>query len=142
MNRVKIIATDVEFPTGAEMKFFDSIDELPLLPSSEFFYLIDDNDDIMVKQGVSVDDYWQHYLHIESHLKKLFSILTAYKPSMNSSSFIVEKYGKWHRHNDTFKNLQSIGVTSRRRQNLRGSKLKASLVVTNNDTLNHLNDYL
>lgn len=69
LNRVKIIATNVEFPTGAEMDFFDLIDELPLLPSSEFFYLIDDNDDIMVKQGVSVDDYWQHNLQIESHLK-------------------------------------------------------------------------
>lgn len=32
-------------------------------------------------------------------------------------------------------------ITSRRRQNLRGLALKASMVVTNNDTLNHLTDY-
>lgn len=55
LNRVKIIATNVESPTGAETKFLDLIDELPLLPSSEFFYLIDDNGDVMVKQGVTTD---------------------------------------------------------------------------------------
>lgn len=43
--------------------------------------------------------------------------------------------------NNEFTNLRSTHITSRRRQNLRGVNLKAAMVVTSSETLNHLNDY-
>lgn len=42
---------------------------------------------------------------------------------------------------DDFVDLRSTQITSRRRQNLGAIHLAASMVVTNNDTLNHLSDY-
>lgn len=61
LSRARIIATNVEenkmSKRGVE-KIFDLIDELPLLPSSEFFFLIDsndDNEDVMVKQGAALE---------------------------------------------------------------------------------------
>lgn len=50
-------------------------------------------------------------------------------------------YGKWTKVNDSFIDLRVIKVTSKRRRNLSGAELKASLVVTDNETLNHLEDY-
>lgn len=136
-----MIATNVAAVGGVEQEFLKIIDELPLLPSSDFFYLIDDNNhDIVVNQGVFVTTMKK--VTCTTFLSLYFLITIAYKLSMDSSSVIIEKYGKWHRHNDTFENLQTIKITSRRRQNLRGLNLKASLVVTNNDTLHHLDDYL
>lgn len=40
-----------------------------------------------------------------------------------------------------FYDIRNTSITSRRRQNLQGILLRASMVVTNNDTLNHLTDY-
>lgn len=54
---------------------------------------------------------------------------------------IIETFGKWNEMNDTFTDLRVNKITSRRRQNLFGAKLKASMVVTNNETMNHLEDY-
>lgn len=52
---------------------------------------------------------------------------------------IVEIFGEIR--NGQFIDYRSNPITSRRRQNLFGLHLKASMVVTNNDTLNHLTDY-
>lgn len=57
------------------------------------------------------------------------------------SELIEEVYGKWSKENNSFKDLRLVKITSRRRQNLRLTNLKASMVITNNDTLNHLDDY-
>lgn len=57
------------------------------------------------------------------------------------SELIEEIYGKWSNENNSFTDLRSTKITSRRRQNLRRTILKASMVITNNDTLNHLDDY-
>lgn len=52
---------------------------------------------------------------------------------------IVEPFGTIG--NNHFIDLRSTSITSRRRINLSGYNFKASMVLTNNDTLNHLNDY-
>lgn len=57
------------------------------------------------------------------------------------SELIEEIYGKWSKKNNSFTDLRSTKITSRRRQNLKRTNLKASMVITNNDTLNHLDDY-
>lgn len=57
------------------------------------------------------------------------------------SELIEEVYGKWSKENNSFQDLRLVKITSRRRQNLRLTNLKASMVITNNDTLNHLDDY-
>lgn len=53
---------------------------------------------------------------------------------------IIELYGVWS--NNTLTNYLTTHVTSRRRQNLKGAFLKASMVVMDNDTLNHLEDFV
>lgn len=58
-----------------------------------------------------------------------------------NSSLITESFGKWLKVSDSFKDLRVIKVTSKRRRDLMGAELKASLVVTNNETLKHLEDY-
>lgn len=41
----------------------------------------------------------------------------------------------------SFHNLRTLKVDSIRRKNLNGITLRASLVITNNDSINHLYDY-
>lgn len=69
-----------------------------------------------------------------------FFLFQVYKASLDSP-LITEMYGKWFKVNDSFIDLRKVKVTSRRRRNLMGAKLNASMVVTNNDTLKHLTDY-
>lgn len=57
------------------------------------------------------------------------------------TQLLTEIFGKWSKVNNTFEDLRKVKVTSLRRRNLLGAKLKASMVVTNNDTLSHLEDY-
>lgn len=64
----------------------------------------------------------------------------AYKTA-DDSPILTETFGKWNRVDDTFQDLRQVRISSRRRKNLRQAKLKASMVVTNADTLNHLEDY-
>lgn len=52
---------------------------------------------------------------------------------------IIERYGRIS--DGTFIDYRSTSITSQRRRKLLGHRLKASMVVTNNDTLNHLTDY-
>lgn len=56
-----------------------------------------------------------------------------------SMPLILEPFGNIE--NGQFIDGRSKQITSQRRQNLLGLRLKASMVVTNNDTLNHLSDY-
>lgn len=56
-----------------------------------------------------------------------------------SMPLIFETFGNIE--SGQFIDYRSTSITSRRRQNLCGLHLKASMVVTNNDTLNHLTDY-
>lgn len=57
------------------------------------------------------------------------------------SELIEELYGKWISSSRKIEDMRKTAVTSRRRQNLKKALMKASMVVTNNDTLNHLTDY-
>lgn len=61
-----------------------------------------------------------------------------YRPDM-TMPLIIEQFGRIS--NGDFIDLRDIFITSRRRCNLFGLTLKASMVLTNNDTLNHLTDY-
>ena len=54
---------------------------------------------------------------------------------------LYETFGKWFKINDSIVDLRKIKVTSRRRQNLHGALLTASMVITNNNSLNHLDDH-
>lgn len=101
--------------TVEEKRVLDFFRNYPILPSAEiFFFLTANDDDISVKQIYRV--------------AKDFPL-------------IEENYGKYLTKNDTFVDLRLHPVTSRRRRNLMGAQLNASLVVTHNDTLQHLHDY-
>lgn len=52
---------------------------------------------------------------------------------------LVEPIGYWNK-DDGFKNIEIEQITTRRRNNLKGLILNTCIVITNNDTLNHLTD--
>lgn len=107
----KIVILD----TVEENRVLDLFQNYPILPSAEIFFFFTANDDeILVKQIYRVAEDFP---------------------------LIQEIYGKYSTKNDTFVDLRSHPVTSRRRRNLMGAQLNASLVVTHNDTLQHLHDY-
>lgn len=61
-----------------------------------------------------------------------------YKTAIQEDT-IIEDIGLFE--NENFIDSRSSLITSRRRQNLQSIRLKASMVVTGNDTLDHLTDY-
>lgn len=70
--------------------------------------------------------------------KNDFVIQQLYRVDMRMS-LIVEQFGRIS--NGEFVDYRDTPITSRRRHNLFGLKLKASMVITDNDTLDHLTDY-
>ncbi|XP_053687299.1 uncharacterized protein LOC128736830 [Sabethes cyaneus] len=68
-----------------------------------------------------------------------FSIMQVYRYSSNSDVVEEQPFGYWRR--GMVVKLRTNSVTANRRQNLNRFKLRASLVITNNDTINHLADY-
>lgn len=55
-------------------------------------------------------------------------------------SLIHEPFGKWDLKNGLI-DCRSTRIISRRRKNLLGKVLIASIVLTNNDSINHMDDY-
>ncbi|XP_058463500.1 ionotropic receptor 75a-like [Malaya genurostris] len=97
-----------------QMQFYvQSLADLPVLVSSEVF--------LFIKRGTD------HFL-----------INQIYKTGV-SSSLVVELFGTWI--NGSLIDERNLAVTSTRRLNLRGHTLRASMVVTNPETLHHLTDY-
>lgn len=97
-----------------ENEVLDFFSDFPILPSSEVFFFAKSDEEIFIKQ--------------------------IYRVSAETS-LIQEFYGKYLIKNDSYVDLRSQRVTSRRRRNLMGIQINASLVVTNNETLDHLHDY-
>lgn len=93
----------------------DLFEHLPILPRSEIFFM-----------------FYQNVL--EGYVVKQL-----YRTAMDQP-LMIEMFGEVT--NGTFQDLRTIFITSRRRQHLQGIQLKASMVVTNNDTLKHLTDYM
>lgn len=67
-----------------------------------------------------------------------FAVKEVYRTGLNQT-LLTESVGNVI--NATFIDKRTTTITSRRRQNLQGIQMRASMVVTNNDTLNHLTDY-
>lgn len=87
---------------------------LPILPRSEIFFISCEHESIS------------------------YEIKEVYRTALDQPLLLVN-VGKIL--NGTFNDDRTSSITSRRRQNLHGIKLNASMVVTNNDTLKHLTDY-
>lgn len=69
---------------------------------------------------------------------KSFVIQQFYRISM-AMPLIFENFGRIS--NGVFLDHRITPITSRRRSNLLGLCLNASMVITDNDTVNHLTDY-
>lgn len=98
-----------------ENKIENTFETLSVLPKSDIYYmkmLQDTTDNWMVQQIYRID---------------------------LSMPLIMEPFGNIR--NGQFIDDRSTAIISRRRQNLFGLHLKASMVVTNNETMNHLTDY-
>lgn len=67
-----------------------------------------------------------------------FVIQQLYRIDM-TMPMIVESFGQIS--NNVFTDQRITPIVSRRRSNLFGLRLNASMVLTDNDTLNHLMDY-
>ncbi|XP_001651553.2 glutamate receptor 2 [Aedes aegypti] len=100
-------------PEEQKQLFLDKLVDLPLLISSEIFLLIKEQDG-------------------------LYRIGQIFKQSTDAP-LDVEPLGTWS--NGSMVDNRRTQVTSIRRLNLNGHTLKASLVITNPDTLHHLTDY-
>uniref|UniRef100_A0A182SYQ8 Ionotropic receptor 75a N-terminal domain-containing protein n=1 Tax=Anopheles maculatus TaxID=74869 RepID=A0A182SYQ8_9DIPT len=99
--------------------YLDVLKDLPVLVSSEVF--------VMLKEDVDSIRFLQVY-RVSRHTKLL-----------------TESYALWTRSTDggrgQMQDLRTQKVTSVRRKNLHGHHLRASMVITNPDTMNHLTDY-
>lgn len=100
--------------TSIESNVVELFKHFPILPRSEIFFIACEDD------------------------SKLYGIKEVYRTSLDQP-LLLENIGTIF--NVTFNDMRTSLITSRRRQDLRGVKLRASMVVTNNDTLNHLTDY-
>lgn len=109
------IVWNVPSSEESEKNVWPIFENITILPKSEIFYITNSvaSNNLIIQQ--------------------------VYKIGLETS-LMVEQFGEItgqgyfidHRH---------TSITSRRRQNLLGLHLKACMVVTNNDTLNHLTDY-
>lgn len=102
--------------------------DLPILVSSEIFYVIPEMNDGILKMNQT------------QPTNSNFIINQIYRTRVEEP-LRHEVFGKW---NDLvgFKRIDRRDeVTSRRRRNLNKTTIHASLVVTDNDTLHHLADY-
>lgn len=97
-----------------ETELLETLENSPILPRSEIFYIYSDR------------------------LSEVHFIKQLYRAAM-LEPIIIEMFGIIA--NDSFIDQRVTSITSRRRQDLRGIKIEASMVITNNDTLNHLTDY-
>lgn len=89
---------------------------LEVFPKSEIFYLTDSNvaEKLLLRQ--------------------------LYRTGIDRP-LVIECYGEIDIAEESFADYRTTAITSRRRQNLQGLTLQASMVITNNDTLNHLSDH-
>lgn len=71
---------------------------------------------------------------------KWLSRFAVYKIHSKSENIICEPFGKWSSENGLF-DERSTRILSRRRRNLMGRTISVSMVLTNNDSINHLHDY-
>ncbi|XP_050074306.1 ionotropic receptor 75a-like [Anopheles maculipalpis] len=107
-------------PTTIE-HYLETLKNLPVLVSSEVF--------VMLKETVDLIRFAQ-----------------VYRVSRNTE-LLTENYALWTRstvgasERGLLQDLRTHKVTSVRRKNLHGHQLRASMVITNPDTMNHLTDY-
>ncbi|XP_049294901.1 ionotropic receptor 75a-like [Anopheles funestus] len=100
--------------------YLEALKELPVLVSSEVFVMLkEDNNSIRFVQVYRVS---------------------------RSTELLTENYALWKRSTigvdvGQMIDLRTQKVTSVRRKDLRGHPLRASMVITNPDTMNHLTDY-
>uniref|UniRef100_A0A182M3R5 Ionotropic glutamate receptor C-terminal domain-containing protein n=1 Tax=Anopheles culicifacies TaxID=139723 RepID=A0A182M3R5_9DIPT len=87
----------------------------------------------------------EHYLEVLKELPVLVSseLFVMLKEEDNSIRFAQEHFALWKRSTSGGQmiDLRTHKVTSVRRKNLHGHPLRASMVVTDPDTMNHLTDY-
>lgn len=82
---------------------------------------------------INSEFYWLDY-----DVSSTFNIIQMYTASA-TATMIMENVGRIV--DNEFIDFRSTRIVSERRKNLLGMHFKASMVVTNNDTLNHLTDY-
>lgn len=67
-------------------------------------------------------------------------IVIVYKTHANSSVVYYENFGVWDPNNG-FVDERSTRILSKRRRDLQGQVISIAMVLTNNDSINHLTDY-
>ncbi|XP_058832109.1 glutamate receptor ionotropic, kainate glr-3-like [Topomyia yanbarensis] len=114
--------------------FLEFFSDLRVLISNEIYYICASvkTDSFSIRQG---DLQLKCYHFVKQVTSQNISV---YRYSLETD-LIVELFGYW-RHG-VIKKLQSTSISAVRRQNMNHFKLRASMVVTQNDTLNHLEDY-
>lgn len=62
-----------------------------------------------------------------------------YKINKNEKQLILEDFGYWN-YSSGLEDKRELKILSRRRRNLQGNVLKGALVLTNEDSINHMED--
>lgn len=105
--------------------------DCPILPRSEIFLICTEGENIIFKQGACP--------FVSSSSVFDFRYVTVYRVAM-SEPLLFQQFGVYA--NGAFIDGRGKDGPVRRRQNLNGITLRASMVMTDNDTINHLDDYM
>lgn len=73
------------------------------------------------------------------HVKN-YSIEQVFKREQTPDALVVEEFGSWS-HGNGLQDSRETRILARRRRNLMGMQLIASMVILHNDSLNHLTDF-
>lgn len=116
-----------------DAKILNLLADSPIMPLSEIYYISKNTrNETIFKQG-------QARFIIPTTMQHIFLVLNAaYRTSM-SQPLQLEMFGIYS--GKKFHDYDRERTVVSRRKDLNGIELRASMVVTNNDTLNHLTDY-
>lgn len=98
--------------------------------------IVNDLKDIPIKLNILVDS---QFYAITKKAFDAYAIHTVYKLARNSNSFIILNIAMWTA-SSKFKWVYHLNI-ARDRKNLMKINLNFSIVITNTDSLNHLEDY-
>ncbi|XP_055388086.1 ionotropic receptor 75a-like [Condylostylus longicornis] len=130
-RRFKWIALS-EFYESDHKNLKEILNKLPILTNSEFYCVLKT---LSNKEETSLGANNRTEKEFEF---SIFQVIAVYKPALDKS-LIFENLGIFA--NNILFVQRKVKELSIRRRNLQQTKLRASLVVTNNDTFKHLEDY-
>lgn len=96
--------------------------------------------DALVQLQIMMDSNIVMVINDDDRSMTKYSIRQAFKREHMPNELIMEQYGRWSSI-DGLRDERETRILSRRRRNLMGTQLVASMVLLNKDSLDHMEDY-